>query len=80
MLTRVLALTLFIKIVVVFVHPHAVSPMLHCILVAVGVYLAVFFVGVLALIEFGINPLPIGLTCLMGAIDWVHAHNLPRIT
>jgi hypothetical protein len=80
MLTRVLALTLFIKIVVVFVHPHIVSPMLHCILVAVCVCLAVFFVGVLALIEFVIDPLPIGVTCLMGAIDRVHAHNLPRIT
>jgi hypothetical protein len=48
-----------LKIAMLFIHPQldVTPPMLHCILVVVHVHIALLFVGVLALIEFGFDPL-----------------------
>jgi hypothetical protein len=64
-----------------FVHPQLddTLPMLHNILVVVHVRLPVLFVGVLALIKFDFDTLPIGTTCLIGTGDGFYGHDLPRI-
>jgi hypothetical protein len=54
--------------------------MLHSIFATIYVHLAKLFVGVLALIIFGFDPLPICSTCFVQAGNGVYAHDLPRIT
>jgi hypothetical protein len=54
--------------------------MRHHILVEFHVHLAVLFADVLALMQLGFGPLPIGATCLNGGGDVIHAHDIRRVT